>query len=46
MVRYAAEQAVDDVQALKGFNLAGYAYAPEISTETQWVFRRGEGVVA
>ncbi|MBD3766335.1 MAG: peroxide stress protein YaaA [Gammaproteobacteria bacterium] len=46
MVRYAAERAVDDVQALKGFNLAGYAYAPEVSTDTQWVFRRGEGVVA
>lgn len=46
MVRYATEQAVEDVQALKGFNLAGYAYAPEVSTETQWVFRRGEGVVA
>lgn len=46
MVRYAAEQAVSDVQGLKGFNLAGYAYAPEVSSETQWVFRRGEGVVA
>lgn len=46
MVRYAAEQAIDDVQALKGFNLAGYAYAPEVSTETEWVFRRCEGVVA
>jgi len=44
MVRYAAEQAVDDVQALKGFNLAGYAYAPEVSSEIQWVFRRAEGV--
>lgn len=46
MVRYAAEQAINDVQALKRFNLAGYAYAPEVSTETQWVFRRGEGVAA
>lgn len=46
MVRYATEQAVEDVQALKGFNLAGYAYAPEVSTETQWVFRRAEGVMA
>lgn len=46
MVRYAAEQVINDVQALKGFNLAGYAYAPQVSTETQWVFRRGEGVVA
>jgi len=46
MVRYAAEHQVNQVEQFKDFNLAGYAYVPEVSTQTQWVFRRGEGVVA
>jgi len=44
MVRYAAERAVKNVEQLKDFNVAGYAYTPEVSTATQWVFRRAEGV--
>lgn len=45
MVRYAAERHITQVTELKGFNLAGYAYEPEVSTETQWVFRRPESAV-
>jgi hypothetical protein len=44
MVRYAAEHRLIDVQQLKNFDTAGYAYCPERSTESQWVFRRAEGV--
>lgn len=42
MVRYAAEHGITQVDSLKAFNLAGYAYAPDVSTATQWVFRRAE----
>jgi cytoplasmic iron level regulating protein YaaA (DUF328/UPF0246 family) len=44
MVRYAAEYRLTDVQQLKNFDTAGYAYCTDISTETQWIFRRAEGV--
>jgi cytoplasmic iron level regulating protein YaaA (DUF328/UPF0246 family) len=40
MVRYAAEQKITDAQALKSFNMAGYAYSPEHSSDQRWVFRR------
>lgn len=40
MVRYAAEHGITQVDSLKAFNLAGYVYAPDVSTATQWVFRR------
>jgi hypothetical protein len=43
MVRYAAEHQLTDVQQLKQFNRAGYAYCPEASTEQHWIFRRPEG---
>ncbi len=43
MVRYASEHHLTDVQQLKNFNHAGYAYCPETSTEHNWIFRRPEG---
>jgi hypothetical protein len=45
MVRYAAEHLLTDVQQLKHFDTAGYVYCPDISTETQWLFRRPEGAL-
>lgn len=44
MVRYASERQVRDVEELKAFEVAGYAYAPEVSTEDRWVFRRSEAL--
>ncbi|OIQ82092.1 hypothetical protein GALL_361240 [mine drainage metagenome] len=41
MARWAIEHRVDDPQALKGFDAAGYAWAPAASDATRWVFRRG-----
>lgn len=46
MVRYAAEQAVTDVEQLKQFDYAGYAYCAEASTADKWVFRRAEKAAA
>jgi cytoplasmic iron level regulating protein YaaA (DUF328/UPF0246 family) len=40
MARYAAERGITDPQALKDFDVDGYAFAPEVSTQQQWVFRR------
>jgi cytoplasmic iron level regulating protein YaaA (DUF328/UPF0246 family) len=40
MARYAAETRPKDVEALKGFDLDGYAFVPEISDDFTWVFRR------
>lgn len=40
MARYAAEHRVKDVEALKQFDSDDYAFAPEASSETRWVFRR------
>jgi hypothetical protein len=45
MVRYAAEHLLTDVQQLKNFDIAGYVYCPDISTETQWLFRRPEAAL-
>jgi len=42
MVRYAAEHKITDVHSLKSFDLAGYAYSPEHSSDTRWVFRRAQ----
>lgn len=42
MVRYASDRQVCDVEQLKAFDVAGYAYAPEVSTQDRWVFRRAE----
>ncbi len=40
MARYAAEHRSRDVETLKQFDSDGYAFAPEVSDETRWVFRR------
>jgi cytoplasmic iron level regulating protein YaaA (DUF328/UPF0246 family) len=40
MARYAAEHGVTDPEALKEFDVDGYAFAPEVSTAREWVFRR------
>ncbi len=40
MTRYAAERRLKDVEALKQFDSDDYAFAPEASDDTTWVFRR------
>jgi cytoplasmic iron level regulating protein YaaA (DUF328/UPF0246 family) len=40
MARYAAEHRLKDVEALKQFDSDDYAFVPEASSETSWVFRR------
>lgn len=40
MARYAIDRRITDVQALKDFDREGYAFAPDASTATHWVFRR------
>jgi cytoplasmic iron level regulating protein YaaA (DUF328/UPF0246 family) len=40
MARYAAEQRVTDVEALKAFDVDGYAFDDAVSTDREWVFRR------
>lgn len=40
MARYAAEQGIDQPEALRDFAVDGYALAPEVSSATEWVFRR------
>lgn len=42
MARYIIEQHISDVQALKGFNLEGYAFDATQSSESEWVFKRDE----
>lgn len=40
MVRYAAEQQLEDVEQLKQFDWEGYAYNAAASSENEWVFLR------
>jgi cytoplasmic iron level regulating protein YaaA (DUF328/UPF0246 family) len=40
MVRYAIEKKADSVKKLEGFNVEGYALAPEVSSPERLVFRR------
>lgn len=40
MTRYVTTHRIDGVEGLKGFDLDGYAYAPEVSSKDSWVFRR------
>ncbi|HAV73904.1 MAG TPA: peroxide stress protein YaaA, partial [Limnobacter sp.] len=42
MARYIVDQRITDVEQLKKFKVAGYAFAPKESTENTWVFRRKE----
>jgi len=40
MVRYIIDNNIEDVTGIKNFNLAGYGYDANLSTENQWVFTR------
>lgn len=40
MARFAIDQRLTEPEGLKDFEAEGYAYAPEASDETTWVFRR------
>ncbi|WP_044528603.1 peroxide stress protein YaaA [Herbaspirillum sp. B65] len=40
MARYAALKNINQPEKLKAFDLEGYAFAPEASSESNWVFRR------
>jgi cytoplasmic iron level regulating protein YaaA (DUF328/UPF0246 family) len=40
MARYAVENGITDPEALKQFDVDGYAFVPAESTERSWVFRR------
>ena len=42
MARYIVDQQITNVEQLKKFNVAGYAFAAKESTENTWVFRRKE----
>lgn len=44
MVRYAAQHAIDHVEALKQFDSDGYVYCDQCSSADQWVFRRSEAM--
>ncbi len=43
LARYAAVNQIRDPQQLKQFDVDGYAYVPEASNDTNWVFRRKVG---
>jgi hypothetical protein len=40
MARYAVERRIEDPQALKAFDVAGYRFRPELSDAGDWVFVR------
>ena len=40
MARYAIDQRIDRAEDLKTFNVAGYGFKSELSTETDWTFCR------
>lgn len=40
MVRFMAEQAVDDVEDIKTFDYGRYAFSPDLSVGNRWVFVR------
>lgn len=42
MLRYAAEHALSQPEALQDFDSEGYAFCPAASSEQEWVFRRAE----
>jgi cytoplasmic iron level regulating protein YaaA (DUF328/UPF0246 family) len=43
MARYAVSQRIDRAEGLKAFDVEGYAFTPEASTDSQWVYRRRQG---
>jgi cytoplasmic iron level regulating protein YaaA (DUF328/UPF0246 family) len=40
MARYAAENGITDAERLKAFDVDGYAFDADASTDKAWVFRR------
>ena len=40
MARYAIQKRITDPEALRDFNVDGYAYTPDASDERRWIFRR------
>ena len=42
MTRWAVVNRVTDVEALRGFDSAGYRFEPQVSKADRWVFRRSE----
>lgn len=40
MARYAVDHGITDPERLKDFDVDGYAFEPEVSSEREWVFRR------
>lgn len=40
MARYAIDHRIDRAEKLKAFDVAGYAFRPELSTDADWVFAR------
>lgn len=42
MLRYAVDHRIDTVEGLKGFDVGGYHFTPEVSSETSLVFRRAQ----
>lgn len=40
MARYAIERRIEDPEELKRFDVDGYAFAPEASDASTWIFRR------
>ena len=40
MARYAIDHRIDRAEKLKGFDVAGYAFRPELSNASDWVFAR------
>ncbi|MDD3354468.1 peroxide stress protein YaaA [Zoogloea sp.] len=42
MARHAITHGIEDVEQLKAFCADGYAFAPEVSDQGRWVFRRRE----
>ena len=42
MARYAIENGITDPQDLKAFDIDGYGFVPDESTERSWLFRRKE----
>lgn len=40
MVRYAIDQQIENAEDLKYFDYAGYKFAPQLSSEKDWVFTR------
>jgi cytoplasmic iron level regulating protein YaaA (DUF328/UPF0246 family) len=40
MARYAIDHRIDRVEGLKGFDMAGYAFQPDQSSDSDWIFCR------